>query len=89
MPAIRHLARFLFFARDSAAMRALNFSNFKRSWVSLVASIFTASKPALRPLPIATVATGTPVGICMIERSESNPLSAFDSIGTPTTGKGV
>src|SRR3989344_1355583 len=39
--------------------------------------------------PIAKVATGMPPGICTIERSESNPLRALDSIGTPSTGSGV
>ena len=32
---------------------------------------------------------GTPAGICTIESSESMPLSAFDSTGTPSTGSAV
>jgi hypothetical protein len=50
-----------------------------------------ASSAALRApaSPIATAATGTPVGICTIESSESRPLSAFDSTGTPITGSVV
>src|SRR5690606_10326664 len=39
--------------------------------------------------PMASVPTGTPAGICTMERSESWPDSAFDSIGTPSTGNGV
>ena len=35
--------------------------------------IRTASRPALRALPTATVATGTPDGICTIESRESMP----------------
>ena len=38
-------------------------------------------------LPIATVATGTPGGICTVESSASSPLSADESIGTPITGR--
>ena len=37
----------------------------------------TASSPALRALPMATVATGTPAGICTMESSESSPRSAL------------
>src|SRR5579862_851774 len=39
--------------------------------------------------PIASVATGIPAGICTIDNSESSPCSAFDSTGTPNTGKCV
>ena len=35
------------------------------------------------PLPIATVATGMPAGICTIECSESTPDSARLATGTP------
>ena len=35
----------------------------------------TARSPALRAPPIDTVATGTPAGICTIDRSESRPSS--------------
>ena len=37
--------------------------------------------------PMANVPTGMPPGICAMERSESSPLSTFDSTGTPSTGK--
>ena len=49
----------------------------------------TASRPALRALPTATVATGTPAGICTIESSESMPSRYFSGTGTPITGSGV
>ena len=48
-----------------------------------------AKSAALAAPPIAIVATGTPAGICAIESSESRPLSAFDSTGTPITGRFV
>ena len=38
-------------------------------------------------LPIDTVATGTPGGICTVESSASSPFSADESIGTPITGR--
>ena len=40
-------------------------------------------------LPIASVPTGTPAGICTMESSESTPFSAADSTGTPSTGSTV
>ena len=40
-------------------------------------------------LPIASVPTGMPPGICMIDSSESLPSSACVRIGTPNTGSGV
>ena len=40
-------------------------------------------------LPIASVPTGTPAGICTIEYSELTPDSALDSTGTPKTGSSV
>src|SRR5438309_4288319 len=51
----------------------------------------TASNAALIApgLPMANVPTGTPPGICTMDRSESSPLSDGDSIGTPSTGKVV
>ena len=38
---------------------------------------------------MAKVATGTPAGICTMERRESRPFSAFDCTGTPSTGRVV
>ena len=52
-------------------------------------SMRTASRPALRALSIATVATGTPAGICTIESSASSPFSFVIPTGTPITGSGV
>src|SRR5882762_6722768 len=40
-------------------------------------------------LPMARAPTGMPLGICAMERSESRPLRAFDSTGTPRTGRTV
>ncbi len=40
-------------------------------------------------LPIASVPTGIPPGICRIDSSESLPSSAWVFIGTPSTGSGV
>src|SRR5882762_4621726 len=40
-------------------------------------------------LPMASVPTGMPAGICAMERSESRPFKAFDSTGTPRTGRTV
>mmetsp|Transcript_23676 Transcript_23676/g.51961 ORF Transcript_23676/g.51961 Transcript_23676/m.51961 type:complete len:220 (+) Transcript_23676:1116-1775(+) len=58
---------------------------------SLVASILIASRPALAALPIATVATGTPLGICTMDSSASIPsrYAPLGLTGTPTTGRGV
>ena len=49
----------------------------------------TASRPALRAFPIATVATGTPDGICTIDSRESIPSRCLRGTGTPITGSGV
>ena len=46
----------------------------------------TASRPALRAPPIATVATGIPAGICTMDSSESRPSRWASGIGTPITG---
>ena len=53
--------------------------------------MLAASRPAFFApgTPIASVPTATPAGICAMERSESIPLSAFDSTGTPSTGSHV
>src|SRR5437867_2634139 len=40
-------------------------------------------------LPMAMVATGTPPGICTVDRSESIPWSAEEASGTPMTGSVV
>src|SRR5688572_2718540 len=78
-------------ARTSAVCRSRNAASASRSGGCRAASIAVARRAALRApaSPIATVATGTPTGICTIESSESRPLSAFDWIGTPITGSSV
>ena len=43
----------------------------------------------MRAPPIATVATGTPAGICTIDSSESSPSRCASGTGTPITGSGV
>ena len=55
------------------------------------ATIAAANSAALiaPALPMAKVATGTPPGICTMDSSESMPLSACDSTGTPSTGSDV
>jgi hypothetical protein len=40
-------------------------------------------------LPIDSVPTGTPAGICTIDKSESTPASVRLSTGTPSTGSKV
>src|SRR5690606_9323119 len=57
----------------------------------LLPRILAASSAALMApaLPIASVATGTPAGICTIDSSESTPLSIDDCTGTPSTGRWV
>ncbi len=51
-----------------------------------VASSAAFAAPAF---PMASVPTGTPPGICTMDSNESIPLSALDSIGTPSTGSTV
>merc|ERR1719356_1940562 len=53
------------------------------------ASMRTARSPAFLALPIATVATGTPLGICTMLYRESTPESADVFTGTPMTGSVV
>ena len=50
-----------------------------------------ASRPAFTApaFPIATVATGTPRGICTMERRESTPFNVDEKTGTPITGRTV
>src|SRR5262249_52238397 len=57
---------------------------------SPTARIWAASRPALAAphFPIATVATGTPLGICTIDSSASRPPSGVAATGTPITGSG-
>mmetsp|Transcript_9410 Transcript_9410/g.31879 ORF Transcript_9410/g.31879 Transcript_9410/m.31879 type:complete len:254 (-) Transcript_9410:364-1125(-) len=59
----------------------------RRGWAT--PRVRTARRPALVALPMATVATGTPRGICTMDSSESFPLRVEVFTGTPTTGSGV
>ena len=56
---------------------------------SAVATICAARMPALVALSMATVATGTPAGICAMDSSASWPLRTVALIGTPMTGSTV
>src|SRR5699024_6520992 len=64
--------------------RARTFSSFR-------ATIDAASNPAFTApeVPMASVPTGTPRGICTMESRESIPLRARDCTGTPRTGRTV
>ena len=51
--------------------------------------IWAARIPAFLAPFKATVATGTPPGICKIDKTESQPsIELLDFIGTPITGSG-
>src|SRR4051812_870680 len=78
-------------ARTSAVILSRYCCSFARSSGRDVARIATASSPALTAPddPIATVATGTPLGIWTIDSSESRPFSAALWTGTPITGRTV
>ena len=49
----------------------------------------TASRPALRAPLTAMVATGTPRGICTMDKRLSRPSSWESATGTPMTGSVV
>src|SRR5262249_13844929 len=68
-----------------------NCRSFSRSGARARARMATARRAAFvaPALPIASVPTGTPPGICAIESSESRPFSARLSTGTPRTGSSV
>ena len=51
--------------------------------------IWVARIPAFLAPLMATVATGTPAGICTIDNSESWPFSVELFTGTPMTGSSV
>ena len=57
----------------------------------MIPSIDAASSAAFMDpaLPIASVATGMPAGICSIDSKESFPSRDFVLTGTPITGKCV
>mmetsp|Transcript_1725 Transcript_1725/g.4859 ORF Transcript_1725/g.4859 Transcript_1725/m.4859 type:complete len:298 (+) Transcript_1725:468-1361(+) len=76
-------------ACTSASCSAMKVAMASRRLRSAMPSIRTARRPAFAALPIATVATGTPRGICTIESSESFPERIEVFTGTPMTGSGV
>src|SRR5580704_8354905 len=79
------------FARTRPVCAARNLRSASRICEYLFPRIAAASSAALiaPALPIASVPTGMPPGICAMERSESRPFKAFDSTGTPSTGSTV
>ncbi len=58
---------------------------------SVVAIVAMACRAALAApaSPMAKVATGTPLGICTMDSSESSPRRYLDGTGTPKTGTSV
>src|SRR5207302_9163260 len=78
-------------ARTRLVCSVRNFRTASRKGWCFVPRMEAARRAALTApdLPMASVPTGTPPGICAMERSESRPLRAFDSTGTPRTGRTV
>jgi len=68
-----------------------SYRRFSEMQPEMAARIAAANSAALTApeLPIASVPTGMPAGICTIDNSESSPFMAFDSTGTPRTGSTV
>src|SRR5205814_2000906 len=79
----------LSFASTASRCFTLNSLRYLANFSSESARICSARIPALRAphLPTDTVATGTPGGICTVERSESSPWKPVASSGTPITGR--
>ena len=79
------------FASTRSVCSSRNFRSASRIAGCFAPKIAAASNAELiaPALPIASVPTGMPPGICAIERSESKPFNAFDSTGTPSTGSTV
>src|SRR5918992_952899 len=77
--------------RTASVWRDIHVSTVARIESSASPSMRAASNAALTApaLPIASVPTGTPPGICAIDSSESIPFRAADSTGTPRTGSAV
>jgi hypothetical protein len=74
-----------FFA-TSAAISARNLANRSANRASPVARIWQASKAAFWAPSIATVATGTPGGICTVASRASCPRNGPLLMGSPITG---
>src|SRR6266404_3366081 len=78
-------------ARTRPVCSARNFRTASRMAGCFAPRMAAARSAALTApdLPMASAPTGMPLGICAMERSESRPLRAFDSTGTPKTGRTV
>src|SRR5882762_6466519 len=79
------------FARTRSVCALRNFRYASRTSGCFAPRMAAASRAALiaPALPMASVPTGMPPGIWAMESSESSPLSALDSTGTPSTGSTV
>src|SRR5690242_2842764 len=92
---MRHKLAFQpFFSRFLAAASTLVFRDFLKASrrfpmvLSDAPRIWAARMPAFRAPSRATVATGTPAGICKMESTESQPsIELEDFTGTPITGR--
>ena len=82
---------FFDFSSTPRASFSLWATNFFAIAASASPSICAARIPALVApgLPMATVATGMPAGICTVASKESMPCREVEGIGTPITGKVV
>ena len=62
-----------------------------RDWVCLLLMMAAANNAALiaPALPIASVPTGIPAGICTMDNKESIPFRALDGTGTPKPAGGL
>ena len=90
-PAPSVIFSFLDFSSTLLASFSLCASSFRASGSLDSPRICAARIPAfVAPgLPMATVATGMPAGICTVASKESIPCSEVDGIGTPMTGSVV
>src|SRR5215207_6083413 len=68
---------------------SLYFSIFSNIVLFSIPNIWQAKIAAFIPPLIAKVATGTPGGICTIDKRESNPSKLLPLIGTLITGREV
>ena len=77
--------------RRALSARAETLSVFLLVRAASSPALATAKSAALvaPAAPIARVPTGTPAGICTMDKSESKPLSARLCTGTPSTGTTV
>src|SRR5665213_2697704 len=76
-------------SRTWSARSAMKVSSSAARRGSESAMIRMARSAAFRAPLTATVATGIPLGICTMARSESSPPRLASATGTPITGSGV